>query len=237
MIRVSVLLAGCAEVPEDDSWLDPEEAERARRFKVPGRRVDFRLGRWTAKHAVAAWLAQLGENCEDLSKIAVRTSQGGAPRVLLDGEPAPLEVSFSHRDGRAACAVAPAGTRLGCDLERVEPRTELFVHDYFVPAEIELVQQAPVEERPLLANLLWSAKESALKALKTGLREDTRSVEVRLLKGTQGGWSRLEVVRPGTGEIFRGWWRREGGWVLTVVANPAPTAPDCLRTGASPQDA
>ncbi|MFL6202968.1 MAG: 4'-phosphopantetheinyl transferase family protein [Thermoanaerobaculia bacterium] len=221
MIRVGVLLAGCAEVPEDDSWLDPEEAERARSFKVPGRRLDFRLGRWTAKHAIAAWLG----GCDDLSKIAVRTSTEGAPRVLVHGEPAPLEVSFSHRDGRAACAVAPAGTRLGCDLEWVEPRSEAFVQDYFVPSEIELVRLSPVEYRPLFANLIWSAKESALKALKTGLREDTRSVEVRLLEGEEGGWNRLEVVRPASGETFHGWWRREAGWVLTVVADPEPKTP------------
>ena len=224
MIRVGVLLAGCAELPEDDSWLAPEEAERARAFRLPGRRLDFRLDRWTAKHAVAAWLG----GCKDFSKIAVRTSRDDAPRVLVDGEPAPLEVSFSHRDGRAACAVAPAGTRLGCDLEWIEPRSEAFVQDYFVPSEIELVLLSPVEYRPLYANLIWSAKESALKALKTGLREDTRSVEVHLLDTAPRDWGRLEVVRPATGETFQGWWRREGGWVLTVVADPAPASPECL---------
>ena len=225
MIRVGVLLAGCAELPEDDAWLDPEEAERARSFVFPGRRLDFRLGRWTAKHAVAAWLGR----CEDFARIAIRTSAAGAPRVLVDGEPAPVEISFSHRDGRAACAVAPAGTRLGCDLEWVEPRSESFLHDCFVPAEIELVQLAPVEHRPLYANLIWSAKESALKALRTGLRDDARSVEVRLLDTAPAGWGRLEVVRPATGEVLRGWWRREDGWVLTVVADPAPAAPGSLE--------
>jgi 4'-phosphopantetheinyl transferase len=225
MIRVGVLLAGCAELPEDDAWLAPEEAERARGFRVPGRRLDFRLGRWTAKHAVAAWL---GGDGKDLARIAIRTSPNAAPRVLVDGEPAPLAVSFSHRDGRAACAVAPAGTRLGCDLERVEPRSELFIQDWFVPAEIELVRLAPVEHRPLYANLIWSAKESALKARHTGLREDTRSLEVNLLDTAPKDWGRLEVARTGTGAVLQGWWRREGGWVLTVVADPAPTAPDCL---------
>lgn len=224
MTRVGVLLAGCAELPEDDAWLDPEEAERARSFVLPGRRLDFRLGRWTAKHAVAAWLGRHGE----MARIAILTSADGAPRVLVDGEPAPVEVSFSHRDGRAACAVAPAGTRLGCDLERVEPRSDLFLHDCFVPAEIELVQLAPPEERPLYANLIWSAKESALKALRAGLRHDTRDVEVRLLDTAPGDWGRLEVVRQGTGEVLQGWWRRDEGWVLTVVADPAPTAPACL---------
>ncbi|MFP5288797.1 MAG: 4'-phosphopantetheinyl transferase family protein [Thermoanaerobaculia bacterium] len=221
MIRVGVLLAGCAELPEDDSWLDPEEAERARSFVLPGRRLDFRLGRWAAKHAVAAWLGR----CQDFARVVVRTSAHGAPRVLMDGEPAPFEISFSHRDGRAACAVAPAGTRLGCDLEKVEPRSELFMQDCFVPAEIELVLLAPVEERPLYANLIWSAKESVFKALNTGLRADTRGVEVRLLDTAPEDWGRLEVVRQGTGGVFQGWWRREEGWVLTVVADPAPTAP------------
>lgn len=201
MIEVGVLLADCRELPEDDSWLDPEEVECLRSFRVPGRRLDFRLARWTTKRAVAAWLGR-AENPSEA-----------------------VEVSVSHRDGRAACAVAPAGTRLGCGLERIEPRSELFLQDCFVPSEIEMVLSAPVEQRPLLANLLWSAKESALKALKTGLRADTRSVEVRLLDLSARDWGRLEVIQPATGEVFHGWWRRDEGWVLTVVSDPAPTAP------------
>lgn len=224
MIEVGVLLAGCRELPEDDSWLDAEELERLRSFRVPGRRLDFRLGRWTAKHAVAAWLG--GD--PELSRIGIRTSLDGAPRVLVDGEPAALEISFSHRDGRAACAVAPAGTRLGCDLEWIEPRSELFVQDYFVSSEVEMVLGAEVEQRPLLANLVWSAKESALKALKTGLRADTRSVEVRLLDLSSKHWGRLEVIQSGTGEVFHGWWRRDEGWVLTVVSDPPPASPESL---------
>ena len=101
MIEVGVLLADCRELPEDDSWLDPEDAECLRRIRVPGRRLEFRLDRWTTKRAVAAWLGK----SDNLSKE--------------------VEVSVSHRDGRAVCAVAPAGTRLGCNLERIEPRSEL----------------------------------------------------------------------------------------------------------------
>jgi 4'-phosphopantetheinyl transferase len=221
VIPVGVLLAGSAEVPEDDRWLDPDELERQRRFRVAWRRADFRLGRWTAKRAVAAWL---GRSTADLFRIAFHPDPDGAPVALLDGEPAPVAVSFSHRAGRAACAVAPAGARLGCDLEWVEPRSEAFVRDFFNPSEADLVLGAPPEDRPLLANLLWSAKESALKALRTGLREDTRSVEVRLLEREEG-WSRLEIHRPASGETFHGWWRRDGGWVLTLAADPASEAP------------
>lgn len=220
VIPVGVLLAGSAEVPEGDAWLHPDERERSERFRFEHRRADFRLGRWTAKRAVAAWL---GEPF-DLSRIAFPPDAGGAPVARIDGAPAPVSVSFSHRAGRAACAVASAGVRLGCDLEWIEPRSEAFVRDYFTLPEIDRVLGAPSEDQPLLANLIWSAKESVLKALRTGLREDTRSVEVRPAK-REDGWNRLEIYRPVSGETFHGWWRREGGWVLTLAADPAPEVP------------
>ena len=204
MIEVGVLLADCRELPEDDSWLDPEDAECLRRIRVPGRRLEFRLDRWTTKRAVAAWLGK----SDNLSKE--------------------VEVSVSHRDGRAVCAVAPAGTRLGCNLERIEPRSELFLQDCFVPSEIEMVLGEPVEQRALLANLIWSAKESALKALNTGLHPDARNVEVRLLDLSAKDWGRLEVIQPATGEVFHGWWRRDEGWLVTVVSDPAPASPGYL---------
>jgi 4'-phosphopantetheinyl transferase len=142
-------------------------------------------------------------------------------------------VSLSHRAGRAACAVAPAGALLGCDLEWVEPRSEGFIRDFFNPTEMDLVLGAAPEDRPLLANLVWSAKESALKALRTGLREDTRSVEVRLAARDEP-WSRLEVHRTASGETFHGWWSLDGGWVLTLAAAPAPESPRALGGGVSP---
>ena len=102
------------------------------------------------------------------------------------------------------------------------------------------------------ANLIWSAKESALKVLRTGLRADTRTVEVALADGGAvdtragmaglgrgggrrgagrcaggrcagadgAGWRRLTVT--GARGTFPGWWRRDGVFVLTVVASAGP---------------
>ena len=84
---------------------------------------------------------------------------------------------------------------LGCDLELVEPRSDRFVADYLTAAEQQLVLGAG-PERDLVANLIWSAKESALKVLRVGLRRDTRSVEVTL-----DGWGAVTgsgaAARPG----------------------------------------
>jgi 4'-phosphopantetheinyl transferase len=84
-------------------------------------------------------------------------------------------------------------------------------------------------ERRLLANLVWSAKESALKVLQAGLRRDTRSVEVDVVEATgQERWARL-VVRAEEGSVFPGWWRRYGDFVLTFAADGDPGPPVSLE--------
>ena len=108
----------------------------------------------------------------------------GAPAPFVDGRPAEAYLTMTDRADQAVCVVGPPGTRLGCDLELVEPRSDAFVSDYLTPAEQALVRSAATDDgRALLANLVWCGKESALKVLRTGLRRDTRSVEVSLPAG------------------------------------------------------
>jgi len=88
----------------------------------------------------------------------------------------------------------------------------------------------------MLLALLWSAKESALKALHQGLRLDTRSLIVSLGDGPYEriGWSPLRV-RHTDGQLFHGWWRCGDCAVRTVVADPVPAVPIPLQiTARSP---
>ncbi len=94
--------------------------------------------------------------------------------------------------------------------------------------------------RDVAANLIWSAKESALKVLRTGLRRDTRSVEVTVddLTPPEHTWSPLSV-RTAEGTVFAGYWRPSGSFLLTVCARgtfPPPSALDsvCVLDGAAP---
>ncbi|MCW5979770.1 MAG: 4-phosphopantetheinyl transferase family protein [Bryobacteraceae bacterium] len=112
---------------------------------------------------------------------------------------------------------------LGCDLERIEPRSPAFLADFLNAEEQALVDGAPEQDRPRLVTLLWSAKESALKALRAGLRLDTRRVTVALAEAL-ADWSPLHVRCSGQ-RIFQGWWRCAGGFVLTLVADPPPAPP------------
>jgi 4'-phosphopantetheinyl transferase len=130
---------------------------------------------------------------------------------------------MTDRADWSVCMVTPATLGVGCDLELVEPRSDRFVADWYPPAPQRAVASRP-DSHDLLANTIWSAKESALKVLRTGLRRDTRSVEVQLEAEPLDGWASLEV-RTDEGAVFPGWWRRFDAFVLTCAATSAIAPP------------
>ena len=98
-----------------------------------------------------------------------------------------------------------------------------------VTFEQELIERAATNDRWRLITMLWSAKESALKALQEGLRRDTRSVVVKPATLSCGeAWSSIEVHSI-EGECFHGWWRERDGGVQTVVADGSFSPPIQLQ--------
>ena len=226
------------EVRGEGDWLSPAEAARLGCLRIPKRRQDWLLGRWTAKRAIATVLGLPGDP-SSMAAIEIRAATSGAPEAFVRGHPAPVSISISHREGHAACAVAGAGVALGCDLEIVELRTEAFVADYFTGQERQTICRAPAGERFRVIALLWSAKESVLKALRTGLRMDVRAVAVSLgqhFADTAGGsgiddWHPLRACHP-EGE-FAGWWQYERDLVRTIISAPESAPPVALRSSSA----
>ncbi len=220
-----------ANLPPNLDWLSASEVACLTALRVPKRRGDWQLGRWTAKRALSAYLSIPGD-LQSLSDIEIRPAPSGVPEAFVAGRPAPVSLSLSHSNGTALCAIAPFGAALGCDLELIEPRSDAFVADYFTAEEQALIAQAYGAERSRVLTLLWSAKESALKALHEGLRQDTRSVTVTLLESAVTSmaeetdsappfWHELEVCHI-DGAIFHGWWQQRGNLLRTLVAAPRP---------------
>lgn len=232
-------------LPSENEWLSQPERRTIDGLRIPKRRADWRLGRWTAKQALSACL-NLACDSSALRNIEIRPAPSGAPQAFLMGAPAPVTISLSHAKNRAVCAIAHGKVELGCDLEIVEARDEVLVRDYFTAEEQDWVQRAQPETRPALVTLVWSAKESALKALGTGLRVDTRSVIARLgnevIEVLAQGHARDPIALTGPlSEIwkplcvcasdrrdFHGWWMYDDDQVRTVVASPAPDLPTML---------
>ena len=222
---VEVLVLADVDMPSGDDWLDEEERSTLEGLHVPKRRDEWLLGRWTAKRAVGESLGIAPE------VVSIHPAPSGAPEALVHGHPAPCAVSITHRAGLAACAVGPPDLALGCDLELVEPRSDGFVEEFLTEREARFVGAAP--DRDLAANLVWSAKEAVLKARRTGLRADARSVEVSPSKARPGGaWAPFVCIDEES-EGWRGWWARREDHVLTVVSRPATPAPTELEVARS----
>src|SRR5215831_16948534 len=130
-----------ANVPAEDNWFSAPEAARLSGMRFAKRRNDWRLGRWTAKRALAVYL-NVPAHPEALAEIEIRPAPSGAPEVFFANQPAPVTVSLSHRARTAICAVAMSGAALGCDLEIIEPRSEGFLTDFFTTEEEALVARA-----------------------------------------------------------------------------------------------
>jgi 4'-phosphopantetheinyl transferase len=220
-----------ADLPANQEWLSASEVACLNSLRVLKRQRDWQLGRWTAKCALSAYLNTPGD-LQSLSDIEIRPAASGVPEAFVAGQQAPVSLSLSHSNGTALCTIAPFGAALGCDLEVIEDRSDAFVADYFTAEERASVAQASAAERSRLVTLLWSAKESALKALHEGLRQDTRSVTVTMLESAvtsmaqeaysaQPIWHGLEV-RHVDGAVFHGWWQQRGDLLRTLVAAPRP---------------
>lgn len=228
-VPVRYIVLPADDVPADDAWLAEPEREAVSRLRIDKRRADWRLGRWTAKRLLALQLG-LEDGTHAFPRIAIIAAGDGAPEACLDGHPLEFVLSLSHSADRAAAAMAADRSALGCDLEMIRSLQAATVHDHFTAVERDFVESRTSEDRSLLATLVWSAKESALKALREGMRLDTRDVEVETpLDIRTGTWQPLVVrrVRPHE-RRFAGWWRTIDNFVLTIVADPAARLPESL---------
>ncbi len=219
------LLLASSSLPEGDDWLHPDETKALAALKFAKRRSDWRLGRWVAKRALATVL-----DVEDPRRIRVVAAEDGAPEALIDGRTSDCRISITHRNDIAACVVVTDG-RVGCDLEAIETRSTRFVDDFFTTRERAWAEGGTSSDRDLRVALVWSAKESALKAVRVGLRRDTRSMEVEIHDPRAAGepWHAFVVTARPEDLRMGGWWRQEQDMVLTVVCDGERPPSSVLR--------
>lgn len=163
--------------PSSFNWLSEREIQRVEQLRFPKRRNEWLRGRWMAKQLLLRsdpQFAGLPPN-----RITIANQPEGAPHVFLEAIPVEGSLSISHREERVAVAWLPGDrAAVGVDIEWIEPRAPAFLEDFFSDMEKYSALAVPPNRQPMQITLLWSAKEAALKALRLGLRVDSRSVEI-----------------------------------------------------------
>ena len=199
--------------------LTPAELRYFEQLKAEKRRHDWLLGRWTGKRLMQA---MIGKGIP-LNAIEILPAEDGAPMVRVQASLSrgPWTLSISHSHDCGFCGGVEGRVPLGVEIERVEARTEGFVRDYFVGEEIALVEAVPRASREGVVTAIWSAKESALKAIRLGLSVDTFAVKC-LPQGDGQVWSpvliewdlsKLKRAAP----ALTGWWRVWKDFILTIA--------------------
>jgi 4'-phosphopantetheinyl transferase len=218
------------DLPSHNDWMSATERQQLSRLRFEKRRADWRLGRWTAKNSVASYLGMAPTDVA-LACIKISNTRDGVPQANFSGPWDDCAISISHSHGRALCAVAGSACEIGCDLELIEPRHPAFLTDYFTQGEHTMVASASDDQQACLCTALWSAKESALKALGTGLSRDTRELEIcEIATPASSRWQPLALSLTPEHSTLQGWWCRHHNFVFTVVASPAAGLPLQLGT-------
>ncbi|NTW02099.1 MAG: 4'-phosphopantetheinyl transferase superfamily protein [Oscillochloris sp.] len=225
-------------LPWPQRVLAPAELERYTALRTEKRRLDWLLGRWTAKQLVQQHLRQHGVDLPP-EAIMVLSDPDGAPRIMpwgvalaiphLSAALEALQISISHTEGRALCALmtstsaatchAHAPNALGADIEQIAARGAGFAEAYYTAEEITLLATTPADQYDTLATAIWSAKEATLKLTRHGLRVDTRAVTCLPTSHRPDDWAPISISTTLTTKMITGWWRRIDSSVITIAAS------------------
>jgi len=157
-----------AEAFADERLLTDEDRQRAARFRQPGDRHNFMLGRTLVHHLVAPRGVSMPR----------AFSLGPHGKPFLPDAPA---YNLSHSGHWVACAVSRREP-IGIDVE-----TFARLRDYrdIVPAiahqsERRCIEQVPKDSGLALFKRCWTRKEAVLKATGKGLSDDLQTIDVHL---------------------------------------------------------
>ena len=171
--------------------LTADERTEWSRLRHPDRRMDWLAGRMAAKSLVCDYVRDfLGQGIEP-ERVQITKTEAGQPVVRFHppeqapGRPPALTISHSSGTALAVLALSP-NLLPGVDIERVQPRSDAFVADYFTEAEAAL-EIPGANSRDERITALWAIKEAVTKALGTGLAVSTHDIEITQMIAAREG--------------------------------------------------
>jgi len=182
------------EVKAVHEFLNEGEREIYWGFKTRKRQLEWLAGRV----AIKSLYSRVNNLNVSSAELIVERETSGLPYLVERGERASGRISISHNAGWVAVCQSDSELRIGIDLEEIRSRDPAFLTDYFSQAEQEQIMNGGIHTLDFRTNLIWSAKESVLKAISTGLGTDPLKVEIDGLHSFEkkNGWSVLSAGYP-----------------------------------------
>ncbi len=162
------LAPGDAEVRRLRTLLDPEERQRADRFRFDRHRRRFTVRRGRLRQLLAGYRGGAPAHIRFAYGERGKPSLAGVP--ALAGEP----LAFNLSDSRDLALYAFAGgLELGVDVEVVRPMEDALgiSERFFADAEREVLRRVPADRRDGPFFHCWTRKEAYIKAIGEGLAE------------------------------------------------------------------
>ena len=201
------------------SLLQPEEVERAARFKFLRHRGDYVLAHAYTRRILAAYTGIHPE------EIVFATDKFGKPRITRPRTE--LTFNLSHTKGLCVLAVSH-GQEIGIDVERLRHIEKDVALGHFSPRELADLDCLAEEAWLTGFYRCWTSKEALLKAEGVGLNIPLDSFDVALLPESQ---PELLATRPQAG-FTRAWQMHAlhpADHVIGTLATPPGAAVFCFR--------
>ena len=165
------LLKNYADFDFLEKILHKKEYNRYSSFPSKSRKKTFITGRYSAKKAISQ-LCKIS----DLSEIFIYNGIFDHPIIQHPKTPN-IHVSIAHTDNASIAVAFPEDYPMGIDIEYVCPLKSKSITTQLSLAEINLRNCLDISEDKL-AIILWTAKESIAKTLKTGLMVSPFTFEI-----------------------------------------------------------
>jgi len=158
---------------EDVQQLHALEYNKLMSLKNSKRRNEFVASRLLMKKLA-------GENMIPSLYIAHQPNEGSPYGIQnMDGTKKKWELSISHSKNWVCCALSDTIHPVGVDIEPVSRRIPIRLKDRFLHTNEQGHKHYLAEQEPVIK--LWTLKEAVVKLLKTGLRTNLNSIELRRL--------------------------------------------------------
>jgi len=166
-------------------FLGEDEKLQVAGFQFPAKKESFLLGRFAAKCALGAMLAE-----PDLRQIAIRAGIYGQP-LIEHPRAGTADVSVSHSHGLAVALAFPAAYPMGIDLETVAAGSAATILGEMQasPAELAWLVSSGVDDATACF-VLWTAREALGKALKLGINSPLGILALAEIQASgEGRWT------------------------------------------------